>query len=102
MSGAQTASQTGRRRNHAEGASFLDQVVAATKQTAPDRAQELVKNLVEQALAGTVTFDKNLTRTFDRAIAAIDRKLSEQLNAIMHHPKFLAAGRHAGAGCTTW
>ena len=60
-----------------------------TKQTEPDQAQDLVKNLVEQALAGTVTFDSNLTRTFDRAIAAIDRKLSTQLNAIMHDPKFL-------------
>ena len=72
-----------------EGLGLLDQVVSATKQTEPDRAQDLVKNLVEQALAGTVTFDKNLTRTFDRAIAAIDAKLSEQLNAIMHDPKFL-------------
>jgi type VI secretion system protein ImpC len=71
-----------------EGLSFLDQVVAATKQTEPDRAQDLVKTLVEQALAGTVTFDKNLSRTFDRAIAAIDRKVSKQLNAIMHNPKF--------------
>lgn len=72
----------------AEGLSFLDQVVAATKQTEPDRAQELVKNLVEQALSGTVTFDKNLSRTFDKAIAAIDRQMSNQLNAIMHDPKF--------------
>ena len=71
-----------------EGASILDQVVAATKQTAPDQAQDLVKNLVEQAMSGTLVFDKNLSRTFDRAIAAIDRKLSEQLNAIMHDPKF--------------
>src|SRR5271169_1741431 len=73
-----------------EGLSFLDQVVAATKQTAPDQAQDLVKNLVQQALAGTVTFDKNVSRTFERAIAAIDAKLSDQLNAIMHHPKFTA------------
>ena len=36
----------------------LEQVVAATRQTEPDRAQELVKTLVEQALAGTVTFDE--------------------------------------------
>ena len=71
-----------------EGLSFLDQVVAATKQTEPDRAQELVRTLVEEALAGTVTFDKNLSRTFERAIAAIDRKLSVQLNAIMHDPTF--------------
>ena len=72
-----------------ESLGLLDQVVSATKQTEPDRAQDLVKNLVEQALAGTVTFDKNLTRTFDRAIAAIDAKVSAQLNAIMHDPKFV-------------
>jgi type VI secretion system protein ImpC len=64
-------------------------VVAATKQTEPDRAQELVKTLVEQALAGTVTFDRNLPRTIDRAIAALDAKLSAQLNEVMHHPRFL-------------
>lgn len=72
----------------AETVSILDQVVSATKQTAPDQAQDLVRNLLEQAMAGTVTFDKNLTRTFDKAIAAIDHKLSAQLNAIMHDPKF--------------
>ena len=88
MSEAQTATPAGA--TATEGPSFLDQVVAATKQTAPDQAQDLVKNLVQQALAGTVTFDKSLSRTFERAIAAIDRKLSEQLNAVMHHPKFYA------------
>ena len=68
---------------------LLDQILSNTKLTEPDRAQDLVKNQVEQALSGTVTFDKNLSRTFDRAIAAIDHKLSVQLNAIMHDPKFL-------------
>jgi type VI secretion system protein ImpC len=72
-----------------ETISLLDQVVGATKQTEPDRAQELVKTLVQEALSGTVTFDKNLTRTIDRAIAAIDRRLSTQLNEIMHSPRFL-------------
>src|SRR5512142_2540295 len=88
MSGAQTATQAAATET-TESASFLDQVVAATKQTTPDRAQDLVKTLVEQALSGTVTFDKNLTRTFDKAIAALDRKLSTQLNEIMHNPRFL-------------
>ena len=68
---------------------LLDQILTNTKQTEPDRAQDLVKTLVEQALSGTVTFDRNLSRTFDQAIAAIDHKLSTQLNAIMHDPKFL-------------
>src|ERR1044072_1079092 len=68
---------------------LLDQILTNTKQTEPDRAQDLVKTLVEQALAGTVTFDRNLTRTFDKAVKAIDAKMSQQLNAIMHDPKFL-------------
>src|SRR6185437_4788619 len=87
MSEAQTGAQPAEA-VATEQVNLLDQVVAATKQTEPDRAQELVKTLVEQALTGTVTFDRNLTRTFDRAIQAIDRKLSEQLNQIMHHEKF--------------
>ena len=85
MSGTQTSPQGAAA---AEGLNFLDQVVSATKQTEPDRAQDLVKNLIEQALAGTVTFDKNLTRTIDKAIAAIDQKISKQLNAVMHHENF--------------
>ena len=72
-----------------ETAGLLDQIITNTKQTEPDRAQDLVKTLVEQALAGTVTFDRNLTRTFDKAVKAIDAKLSTQLNAIIHDPKFL-------------
>src|ERR1700692_2601729 len=86
---SETSTQTAATATTAEGPSFLDQVVSATKQTEPDRAQDLVKNLVEQALAGTIPFDKNLTRTIDKAIAAIDQKMSAQLNAVMHHEKFL-------------
>src|SRR3954454_21611746 len=87
MSQAQTLSETAN--VSLEGVNLLDQVVAPTRQTEPDRAQELVKTLVEQAMSGTVTFDRNLGRTIERAIAAIDGKLSEQLNAIMHDPRFL-------------
>jgi type VI secretion system protein ImpC len=87
MSGTQTAPAG--TPSAAETASILDQVVAATKQTEPDRAAALVKTLVTEALAGTVTFERNLGLTIDRAIAAIDAKLSAQLNAIMHDPRFL-------------
>jgi type VI secretion system protein ImpC len=69
--------------------SLLDQVVSATKQTEPDRVHELVRTLVEQANQGTVTFDRNLPRTIERAIAMIDETLSTQLNEIIHDPKFL-------------
>ena len=89
MSGTQTEAQAAGATTTTEGGlSFLDQVIGATKQTAPDQTTDLVKNLVEQAMSGTLTFDKNMSRTFDRAIAAIDQKLSKQLNAIMHDAKF--------------
>ena len=67
---------------------LLDQMVSATKQTEPDRAQDLLKTLTQEALAGTVTYSKNLTQTFNQAIAAIDAKMSAQLAAVMHHEKF--------------
>jgi type VI secretion system protein ImpC len=72
-----------------ETGSLLDQVVSATRQTEPDRAQDLVRTLVEQAKRGTVTFDRNLPRTIERAIALIDKTLSNQLNEVIHDPKFL-------------
>ena len=75
----------------AEGAaelSLLDQAIGATKQTEPDRTQELLKTLTEEAMKGTVTYSKNLTVTFNKAIAAIDGQMSKQLNAVMHHEKF--------------
>src|SRR5215510_9410013 len=68
--------------------SLLDQAIASTKQTEPDRAKELLKTLTEEALKGTVTYSKNLTVTFNKAIQLVDEKLSKQLNAIMHHPSF--------------
>ena len=89
MAETETARPAGAAATTEAETSLLDQILVNTKQTEPDRAQDLVKNLVEQALAGTVTFDRNLTKTFDKAIAAVDAKLSAQLNAIMHDPKFL-------------
>ena len=68
--------------------SLLDQAIGATKQTEPDRAQELLKTLTEEAMKGTVTYSKNLTVTFNKAIEAIDAAMSKQLAAIMHHEKF--------------
>ncbi len=66
--------------------SFLEQAIGATKQTEAARAQELIKTLAEEALKGTVTWNKNLTVTFREAITALDKKISEQLSEVMHHP----------------
>ena len=47
-----------------------------------------IKTLTEEALKGTLTWSKDVTRTFNAAIKAIDAELSAQLAAVMHHPKF--------------
>ncbi len=69
-----------------DAVSFLDQAIGATKQTEATRAEELIKTLTEEAMKGTVSWNKNLTVTFREAILALDNQISEQLAAVMHHP----------------
>src|SRR5437660_8219356 len=69
-------------------ANLLDQIVGATKQTERSRAEELIKTLTEEALKGTVTWSRNVSQTLKQGMAAIDRALSKQLGAILHHPDF--------------
>jgi type VI secretion system protein ImpC len=70
------------------GPDLLERAIGATKQTEPKRAEELLRTLTEQALEGTVTYSKNLNLTITEAIKQIDSKISKQLAAVMHHPKF--------------
>ena len=91
----------GGRRRPPRAGGLLEQVVAATKQTEPDRAQELVKTLVEQALAGTVTFDRNLPRTIDKAIAAIDAQALGPAQRDHAQRAFPAARRQLARARTT-
>ncbi|MBI3469460.1 MAG: type VI secretion system contractile sheath large subunit [Planctomycetes bacterium] len=68
--------------------SFLDQILNNMPSTVErDRAKEMVNTLVEEALAGVVTWDKSFTKTVNRAIEQLDKVLSKQLAAIMHAPK---------------
>jgi type VI secretion system protein ImpC len=67
---------------------LLDQVIGATRQTEPDRTAELMRTLTDEAMAGTVTYSRNLTVTLSRAIEEIDARISKQLAVIMQSPKF--------------
>jgi len=71
-----------------EATSLLDAAITATKQTEQPRAKELIETLVQEAMKGTVTFDKDIIRTINQGIAAIDEAVSKQLAAVMHHPEF--------------
>lgn len=88
MSSGETQKEAAEQTTSAAGESLLETAIAATKQTERDRAQDLLKTLTEEALKGTVTFDKDVMRSLNAAIAGLDAKLSKQLSAIMHHPKF--------------
>ncbi|MBY5947681.1 type VI secretion system contractile sheath large subunit [Photobacterium rosenbergii] len=68
--------------------SLLDRAITATTQTPADTTKELFSVLAEQALDGTVTWDKNLTKTIENAIAEIDKQMSGQLSAIMQQEDF--------------
>ena len=47
-----------------------------------------VRTLAEQALATTATVSDDAIKTIESLIAAIDQKLSEQINLILHHADF--------------
>jgi len=68
--------------------SLLNKVLAATPQIERSRVEQGMRVLIEESLKGTVTWDKNVTRTLDKGIAAIDAAVSRQLAAIMHVHEF--------------
>src|SRR5689334_6582147 len=52
--------------------------------------QTAVRTLAEQALSATSLVSSDAIKSIEAIIAEIDRKLSEQINLIIHHPDFKA------------
>ncbi len=71
-----------------EASSYLDKAINATIQTPVDSTKMLMSTLTSQALDGTLTWDKNLTLTIEKAIIAIDEQISVQLSAVMKNKDF--------------
>lgn len=55
---------------------------------ARDAVESAVKTLAQQALENTLTVSPDSYRTIQLLIAEIDRKLSQQINKIIHHEDF--------------
>jgi len=55
---------------------------------AREAVQNAVKTLAVQALESSVTISNDAYRTVQAIITEIDRKLSEQINQILHHEDF--------------
>lgn len=57
---------------------------------AKSRVEEAVRTLAEQALAGTSVVPGDVLGTIEGMISAIDRKLTEQVNLVIHNEEFQA------------
>lgn len=55
---------------------------------AREAVENAVKTLAEQALANAVTMSDDAYKSIEAIIGEIDRKLSEQINLILHHEDF--------------
>jgi type VI secretion system protein ImpC len=73
----------------AQAGSIMDAVLSASgSDTDKDYTAELLQVLTQEALEGVVSWDKNLLKTIDQAVARIDKIVSDQVNAIIHHAAF--------------
>src|ERR1700728_89486 len=55
---------------------------------AREAVESAVRTLAQQALQGTSVVSKDSIATIEGIVAELDRKISEQLNLIMHHEDF--------------
>ena len=90
MANAQTAPQTSAAATAEAGefASLLNKEFKPKTDQARDAVVQAVRTLAEQALVNTQIISADAYQTIESIIAQLDLKLSEQVNAIMHHPDF--------------
>jgi type VI secretion system protein ImpC len=71
-------------------ASLLQKEFKPKTDKAKDAVESAVKTLAQQALAGTNLISGDVIATIEALIAELDKKLSEQVNLILHNPEFQA------------
>ncbi len=71
-----------------EFGSLLSKEFRPRTDRARSEVEEAVKTLAEQALAHTSLVSTDVVESIESMIAEIDRKLSDQINMIMHHEEF--------------
>jgi type VI secretion system protein ImpC len=74
-----------------EGPSLLDQVITATRpqsDTEAERARDYFKQFLSQVVKPGQVISKDVETNVKFWIGEIDKKLSGQLNEVMHHPDF--------------
>src|SRR5262249_27978914 len=93
MTQPQTLNETPAQGALADGGEFAALLTREFKPQS-DRAREevesAVRTLAEQALAGATLTSSDAVQNIQSIIAELDRKLSAQINQIVHHPDFQA------------
>ncbi|MBL3528665.1 MAG: type VI secretion system contractile sheath large subunit [gamma proteobacterium endosymbiont of Lamellibrachia anaximandri] len=69
-------------------ASLLNQEIRPKSDRAREDVENAVQTLAEQALSASVTVSADVTVTIREMIAEIDKRLSEQVNQILHNEDF--------------
>jgi len=76
----------------AQEVSLLDEIISQGKMARDDEQRALAKDLigefVDQVMAGTMKVSKDTQAMINARIAQIDKLLTKQLNAVMHHDDF--------------
>ncbi|WP_177420353.1 type VI secretion system contractile sheath large subunit [endosymbiont of Lamellibrachia barhami] len=69
-------------------ASLLNQEIRPKSDRAREEVENAVQTLAEQAIAASVTVSADVTVTIREMIAEIDKRLTEQVNQILHNEDF--------------
>ncbi|TFW20072.1 type VI secretion system contractile sheath large subunit [Duganella callida] len=73
---------------HSDFATLLQQEFRPKTDKARDAVDNAVRTLAEQALQGAALVSGDVLVTIENMIAQLDKKLSEQINHILHHDDF--------------
>jgi type VI secretion system protein ImpC len=71
-----------------EFSSLLQREFKPKTDYAKTAVEDAVRTLAEQALQHTALVSRDVIKSIEAMIAALDQKLSEQVNLILHHPDF--------------
>jgi type VI secretion system protein ImpC len=71
-----------------EFASLLNKEFKPQTDSAKSEIESAVRTLAQQALASSKLIRTDVAETINAMVAEIDRKMSEQINQIMHHEEF--------------
>ncbi len=71
-----------------EFSSLLEKEFRPKSDRAKEAVEQAVHTMAEQALAGTALISDDVVKSIESMIAALDKKLTDQVNLILHHPDF--------------